>query len=162
MKQIYDVKDKRALKRLVNSKRFIEYPKIFLSNTCKVKVNADDWLRADEFTICSKTKILPKRIYIYGKKTQNHIEEDNLYLNYWMKVFFKTVEKGKLFKHDFEKSNSKLELTIGIPIKFRANAYKLNTWTRLNVIEFLSCLFNIPIEEAEYEQQDLIEQLMAA
>lgn len=109
-----------------------------------------------------KQKYYLKEYIFTVKKTQNHIEEDNLYLNYWMKVFFKTVEKGKLFKHDFEKSNSKLELTIGIPIKFRANAYKLNTWTRLNVIEFLSCLFNIPIEEAEYEQQDLIEQLMAA
>ena len=82
--------------------------------------------------------------------------------NWKPKEFDKIDKDFNEYKYDFEKSNSKLELTIGIPIKFRANAYKLNTWTRSNVIEFLSCLFNIPIEESEYEQQDLIEQMMVA
>ena len=161
MIQEYDVKDKRAIKRLQNSKRFLEYPNMFLSNTCKVKVNADEYLVADEFTIYCKSRILPKKIYIYGKKTEQE-EEDNLYLNYWMEVFLKTIENGKLCKYEFKKSNSKVELTIGIPLKLRLQAYSYRSWNRGNIIEFLSCLFNIPVEETEYEQQDFIEQMLVA
>ncbi len=68
MIQEYDVKDKRAIKRLQNSKRFLEYPNMFLSNTCKVKVNADEYLVADEFTIYCKSRILPKKYIFMGKK----------------------------------------------------------------------------------------------
>ena len=82
---------------------------------------------------------------MYGKKGRND-NADNLYLNYWLKVFLKTVEKGNLYKNDFEKSNSKIELCIGLPFLFRYQAFKNSTWTRENIIEFLSCLFDTYIE----------------
>ena len=74
----------------------------------------------------------------------------------------KTIENGKLCKYEFKKSNSKVELTIGIPLKLRYQAYYHRNWNRGNIIEFLSCLFNIPVEETEYEQQDFIEQMLVA
>lgn len=157
----YNVKDKKVKKKLEGSKRFMKYPNMFLSNTCKVKVNADDYLIADDFTIYCKAKILPKKIYIYGKKTKPQ-EENNLYLNYWMEVFFKTIENGNLCKQDFKKCTSKAELTIGIPSRLRFHAYHYRSWNRANIIEFLSCLFNIPVEETNYEQQDFIEQMLVA
>lgn len=84
-----------------------------------------------------------------------------MYLNYWLKIFLKTVEKGNLFKQDFEKSDSKIELCIGLPYRFRSDAFKYNTWTRNNIIQFLSCLFDIHIEEAEYKQEDFLEELVS-
>ena len=97
---------------------------------------------------------------MYGKKGRND-NANNLYLNYWLKVFLKTVERGNLYKNDFEKSNSKIELCIDLPFKFRYLAFNCNSWSRNNIIEFLSCLFDIYIEEAQYEQQDLFEELVA-
>ena len=105
----YDVQNKRDVKKLYHSKRFPKYPDMFLSNTCQIRVNPDELLKQDEFVICSKSKILPKKIYLYGKKT-NHQEENNIYLNYWTNIFLKTVEKGSLDKYDFNKSDSKLEM----------------------------------------------------
>ena len=78
-----------------------------------------------------------------------------------MKIFLKTVEKGNLYKYDFEKSDSKIELCIGLPLVFRYEAYNYNSWKRENIIEFLSCLFDTYLEESEYEQQDLFEELAA-
>ena len=158
----YDVKDKKRIKMLYQSNRFPKYPDSQLGNYCRVKINKDDYLREDEFTIYCKAKILPRKIYIYGKKRRQRREDNNLYLNYWMEVFLKTIENGKLYKLDFEKSTSKSELTIGLPYDLRENAYRYNNWNRGNIIEFLSCLFNMPVEETVYEQQDFIEQLLVA
>lgn len=157
----YDVQNKRDVKKLYHSKRFPKYPDMFLSNTCQIRVNPDELLKQDEFVICSKSKILPKKIYLYGKKT-NHQEENNIYLNYWTDIFLKTVEKGSLYKYDFNKSDSKLEMCIGLPLKYRGAAFRYKTWTRENIIMFLNCLFDVEIEETNYEQQDLFENLMAA
>lgn len=158
----FNVQDRRAIKRLYNSGRFPKYPDMFLSDTCKVKVNNDDYLFNDEFTIKSKYRILPRKIYLYGKKTRGVNTENNLYLNYWLKTFLNTVESGNLYKQEFEKSDSKIELTIGLPIEYRANAFNRKRWTRKNVIAFLSCLFDNTLEEINYEQQDLLESLLAA
>ena len=38
----FNVKDKRDVKKLTNSKRFPRYPKMFLRNTCEVRINADE------------------------------------------------------------------------------------------------------------------------
>lgn len=158
----YDISDKRTIKKLSNSKRFLKYPDMFLNNVCQVRVNKDDALCLDEFTIRSKNKILPRKIYLYGKKT-NDIEEENcLYLNYWMQIFMKTLENGYLYKHDFEKSNSKLELTIGLPLRYRLKAFNNRTWSRNDVIQFLSCLFDSELKEETYEQQDLLECILIA
>ena len=158
----YDVKDKKRLKMLYYSKRFTKYPDYYLSNYCRVKVNSDDYLIKDEFTIYSKSKILPRKIHIYGKKRKRGFDEDNLYLNYWMEIFLKTIESGKMIKSDFEKSSSKAELAIGLPLDIRSIAFKRKKWTRANIIEFISCLFDMPVEESGYEQQDLFEELLAA
>lgn len=162
MKCKYDLSDKRAIKKLSSSKRFLKYPDMFLNTTCQVRVNGDDGLRQDEFIIRSKNKILPRKIYIYGKKTIEESEEECLFLNYWMQIFFKTVEKGYLYKHDFEKSNSKLELTIGLPYKYREKAFGGRIWSRNNIIQFLCCLFDSELKEENYEQQDLLEFLLSA
>ena len=157
----FNVEDKREVVKLNNSKRFPKYPTMFLNNTCQVRVNKDDYLTEELFTIHSKYRILPRKIYLYGKKTR-YSEEDNIYLNYWLSIFLKTVEKGKLCKYDFEKSNSKLELCIGLPLNYREKAFRGNTWTKKDVIGFLSCLFDTEIEEADYEQQDFFENLLVA
>lgn len=157
----FNIEDKREIVKLNNSKRFLKYPTMFLNNTCQVRVNKDDYLKEEQFTINCKYRILPRKIYLYGKKTR-YSEEDNIYLNYWLSIFLKTVEKGKLCKYDFEKSDSKLELCIGLPLGFREKAFKYNTWTKEDIIGFLSCLFDTVIEEADYEQQDLLESLLVA
>ncbi len=159
MKLKYNMEDLKDIKKLDYSKRFLKYPDMFLGKNCEVKINGDDFFRADSFIICCKKKVLPRRIYIYGKKGRDY-DSDNLYLNYWLKVFLRTVEKGNLFKQNFEKSDSKIELCIGLPYKFRRDAFR-RTWTRKNIIEFLSCLFDTYIEEAEYKQEDFFEQLVA-
>ena len=51
MQYKYNVQDEREIKKLSNSKRFSKYPTMFLSNTCVVRVNKDDCLQEDEFTI---------------------------------------------------------------------------------------------------------------
>ena len=155
----FNVKDKRDVKKLTNSKRFPRYPNMFLRNTCEVRINADECLKEDKFTLYSKSNNLPRKIYLYGKKTKSN-EESDIYLNYWLNIFLKTVEEGNLCKYDFKKSDSKLELCIGLPLKYRAVAFKYKNWTRKNVIDFLSCLFDCKLEEADYEQQDLLENLM--
>lgn len=157
----YNVKDKREMKKLCNSKRFPKYPGMFLSKTCQVRVNGDDSLRTDSFSICCKYRILPRKIFLYGKKTKP-IEENDIFLNYWMGVFFETIEEGNLHKYDFSKSNSKVELCIGLPLRYRTKAFHYKVWTRENVLEFLSCLFNCEIKEADFEQQDLFESMIAA
>ncbi len=158
-----NVKDKRAIKRLYNSKRFKKYPDMFLSNTCTVRVNADDALNADEFIISSKYRILPRKIYLYGKKARRNLENNNnLYCNYWLDIFFKTIEEGNICKYDFEKADSIMELSIGLTREFRMIAFNHRTWTRQNIITFLSCLFNNELEEVCYEQADLLESLYVA
>ena len=162
MEYQFNIQDKRAIQRLLFSNRFQKYPDMFLNTTCRVRVNGDDGLRADEFTIRSKYRILPRKIYLYGKKTRNIEEQNNLYLNYWLNIFLHTVEHGNLCKADFEKSDSKYELTIGLPLKYRLQAFSYRQWNRQNVISFLSCLFDNNLEEANYEQQDLFENLLVA
>ena len=148
MEYKFSVQDSKAIKRLIYSSRFPKYPDIFLNKTCKVRVNGDEGLMTDEFTIKSKYRILPRKIYIYGKKTLN--------------IFLNTVESGNLCKADFKKSNSKAELTIGLPLKYRLEAFSHRNWSRKNIILFLSCLFDNDIEEVNYEQQDLFEDLLVA
>lgn len=159
MKLQYDVNNKKDIYLLERSKRFIKYPEIFLSNTCKVRVNRDDYLSEDEFTIYNKDKVLPRRLYIYGKK--EIYETSNLYLNYWLPIFLKTIQQGHLYKNELEKSNLKFELTIGLPMLFRREAYHHNNWTRENMTEFLSCLFDTQLEETNFQQEDLLESLVA-
>lgn len=162
MKCRYDVSDKRIIKKLNNSKTFFKYPDMFLNNTCQVKVNGDDELYQDEFIIRSKNKILPRKIYIYGKKTIERIEDDCLFLNYWMPIFLRTVEKGFLYKQNFEKSDSKLELTIGLPLNYRKKAFGGRYWNRNDVIQFIGCLLDSELKEENYEQQDLLEIILSA
>lgn len=158
----YDISDKRVIKKLSSSKRFLKYPDMFLNTSCQVRVNGDDMLYQDEFIIRSKNKILPRKIYIYGKKTVEESEEECLFLNYWMQIFFKTVENGYLYKRDFDKSNSKLELAIGLPYKYRKKAFNGRIWSRNNIIQFLCCLFDGELKEENYEQQDLLEFILSA
>lgn len=157
----FNVQDKREVKKLINSKRFPKYPSMFLKNTCEVRVNPDDGLNKDKFILHSKTCNLPRKIFIYGKKTIRE-EENDIYLNYWLDVFLKTVETGRLCKYDFDKSDSKLELCIGLPYEYRIYAFKYEQWKRKNIVEFLSCLFDCDLEILDYEQQDLLDNLMVA
>ena len=160
--QKYNVLDKHTKYKLSYSKRFTKYPDIFLSNTCTVKVNPDDCLLEDEFIIQTKNAVLPRKIYVYGKKGEGYGLEDNIYLNYWLPVFLKTIEKGYLVKNDFEKVTSNAELSIGLSSKYRKESFKYNSWTRNNIIDFLSCLFGIDLLEGNYQQQDLLEEFTMA
>lgn len=159
--QKYNVNDKHLKVKLLQSKRFTKYSDYFLSNTCTVRVNADDFFIGDEFVIQCKNKILPRRIYLYGKKNTSPVD-DCIYLNYWLPVFLNTVEEGYLVKNDFEKSNSSMELAIGLPLEYRKSAFNCTRWSRNSIIEFLSCLFNIELREADFEQQDLLENFANA
>ena len=161
MQYEFNIQDKRDLKKIEFSKRFIKYPEMFLNETCLVRVNNDDFLKKCEFTIRSKLKILPRKILIYGKGTGSS-QDDDLFLNYWSKVFFKTVESGKLCKYDCPTCSSKLEMCIGLPYRYRKNAFNGTEWSKNDLINFLSCLFDNELEEADFEQQDFLEELMVA
>lgn len=158
-----NIKDRNLIEKLSllqESGELKKYPLGLLRYNCTVKVNPDDYLKADEFMICSSYSNLPRNIYLYGKG-DNYNSEDNIYLNYWLDVFFKTIENGKIYPQQFDKSQSKFELTIGISRVFREKAYSYNTWTRKNIIEFLSCLLDTNLEEANYQQEDLLEEMAA-
>lgn len=138
---------------------FKKYPTSMLRNSARVRVNRDSYLVEDDFIIVSPYCNLPREIYIYGKNTGS-TGEDNIFLNYWMPVFLNTVENGYLNCENFKKSTSKYEMTIGLPYSYRSKAYTCN-WKRDNIIEFLSCLFNVRLEQANYQQEDMLD-LMAA
>ena len=161
MAREYNVNDINVKKRLEKSKVFKKYLDFFLSNTCKIRVNNDDFLTSDQFTILTKKRVLPRRIYLFGKKTESN-KENNIYLNYWMDIFLKTIENGYLTKFEFKKSKLENELTIGVPLKFRQSAFNYSNWNRENIVSFLSCLFNTEIELVEYEQQDLMDNFLVA
>lgn len=145
------------LEKLDKDGEFKKYPGNRLSSSSLVRVNPDDYLTGDEFFIVSPYCNLPREIYLYGKRGAS---DDAIYLNYWMNVFLKSIETGNLIYDRFNKSDSPNELTIGIPYNFRMNAFR-RTWNRQDVIQFLSCLFDIRLEEACYQQQDILD-LMAA
>ena len=157
---INDENIKDELKSLQESGELKKYPIALLRNNCTVRVNPDDYLKSDEFIIISSYSNLPRNIYIYGKGRQTY-SGDDIYLNYWLYIFLKTIEKGEIYPHQFEKSQLKFELAIGISNEFRAKAYQYNTWSRNNIIEFLSCLFDTKLEEVTYQQEDLLETMVA-
>ena len=47
----YNVENEREMKKLTFSKRFTKYPDMFLTNSCEVKVNPDDFLQENSFII---------------------------------------------------------------------------------------------------------------
>lgn len=147
------------LSMLNDAGEFKRYPTSMLRNNARVRVNHDSYLEEDDFIIVSPYFNLPREIYIYGKKTRSS-DEDSIYLNYWMPVFLNTVENGTLNYGQFEKSFSKYEMTIGLPYLYRCKAYG-NSWQRENIIEFLSCLFNVKLEQANYQQEDLLDLMVA-
>ena len=159
----FNIEDQRDVIKLKNSKRFPKYPNEILSNICEVKVNGDEYLKEDEFLIKSKYNILPKKIFIYGKKsTRNSQSNDNLYTNYWLEIFLKTIEKGLLCKYDLNKNNSASTLEIGLTFDFRRYAFNHIVWTRDKIIKYLSCLFGNTLEEADFKQEDFIENILVA
>lgn len=162
----YDVCKKNILKRLSNaneSGKFKKYPDFLLGKTCLVKVNGDDYLKQEDFIIKADFPILPRSIVIYGKKHKpGENDSDNIYFNYWMETFLKTIETGIIYKRKFKKSTNKNELTIGLPIMFRLNAFNSCTWSKDNIIKFLSCLFGIEIQESYFHQQIFLDFDLAA
>ncbi len=151
----------KRLNKLNESGEFRKYPSIFLRNSCRVRVNADDYLIEDEFFISSPYMNLPREIYVYGKKLTKSNDENNIYMNYWLEVFLQTIEKGYICPKQFKKSTNHYELAIGIPFQYRRMAFSATRWTRSNIVEFLSCLFGTKLQEANYQQQDLLELMVA-
>lgn len=150
----------RKLKKLDESGEFRKYPSLFLRNSCRVRVNKDDYLKEDEFFISSPYMNLPREIYVYGKKSKRN-DENNIYINYWLEIFLKTIENGYICPNHFKKTTNKYELAIGIPYQYRRMAFSASNWTRSNIVEFLSCLFGTKLQEANYQQQDLLELMVA-
>ena len=77
-----NVKSKKIFEKLNTlneSGEFKKYPGSMLRNNSIVRVNPDDYLMADEFFIVSPYCNLPKKIYLYGKRSSN---DDNIFLNY--------------------------------------------------------------------------------
>lgn len=151
----------KRLNKLNESGEFRKYPSIFLRNSCRVRVNKDDYLTEDEFFISSPYMNLPREIYLYGKKLTKSNDENNIYMNYWLDIFLKTIEKGYICPKQFKKSTNHYELAIGIPFQYRRMAFSATRWTRSNIVEFLSCLFGTKLQEANYQQQDLLELMVA-
>lgn len=162
----FDVSKGNVLKRLNNANEsgsFIKYPDFLLGKTCLVKVNGDDYLKQEEFMIRADFPILPRSIMIYGKKHKpGENDKDNIYLNYWLEIFLKTIECGKITNRLFKKSLSKNELAIGLPLTFRMNAFNCYTWGKEDIIKFLSCLFGIEIQESYFHQQIFLDYDLAA
>lgn len=162
----YDVSKKNIIKRLNNaneSGKFKKYPDFLLGRTCLVRVNGDDFLSKEEFMIKADFSILPRSIVIYGKKHKpSEDDTDNIYLNHWMEIFLKTIECGKIYNKQFKRSTNKNELTIGLPLMFRLNAFNGATWSKEDIIKFLSCLFGIEIQESYFHQQVFLDYDLAA
>lgn len=162
----YDVSKKNIIKRLNSANEsgsFKKYPDILLGRTCLVKVNGDDYLKKEEFMIRADYSILPRSIVVYGKKHKTgENDTDNIYLNYWMEIFLKTIEHGIISKRLFKRNTIKNELTIGLPFMFRLNAFDSCTWSKENIIKFLSCLFGMEIEESCFHQQIFLDYDLAA
>ena len=157
---IKDNKFDDKLNQLLENEELKKYHTILLTNSCRVRVNPDDYLMTEDFILVSPYFNLPRSIYIYGKAEETN-SEDNIYLNYWFDVFSKTIEKGNIIPQQFKKSEIKYELTIGLSKEFRGRAYNYNTWDKNNIIEFLCCLFNSTLQEAKFQQQDLLDQMVA-
>ena len=151
----------KRLNKLNESGEFRKYPSIFLRNSCRVRVNKDDYLTEDEFFISSPYMNLPREIYLYGKKLTKSNDENNISINYWLDIYLKTIEKGYICPKQFKKSTNHYELAIGIPFQYRRMAFSATRWTRSNIVEFLSCLFGTKLQEANYQQQDLLELMVA-
>ena len=162
----YDVSKKNIIKRLYRaneSGKFKKYPDFLLGKTCLVKVNGDDCLVQEEFMIRADFAILPRSIVVYGKKhKQGEDDTNNIYLNYWLEIFLKTIECGKMQNRVFKKTANKNELAIGLPIMFRLNAFNGASWTKKDIIRFLSCLFGIEIQESYFHQQIFLDYDLAA
>ncbi len=162
----YDVSKKNIIRRLNNaneSGKFKKYPDFLLGKTCLVKVNGDDFLKKEEFMIKADYPVLPRSIVVYGKKHKpSEDDTDNIYINYWMEIFLKTIECGKIQNRQFKRSANKNELTIGLPLMFRMNAFNSCIWSKANVIKFLSCLFGIEIQESYFHQQIFLDYDLAA
>ena len=142
---------------------FLHSKGIAPENALIVKVNGDDYLKQEEFMIRADFPILPRSIVIYGKKhKQGENDKDNIYLNYWLEIFLKTIECGKMTNRLFKKSLSKNELAIGLPLTFRMNAFNCYTWGKEDIIKFLSCLFGIEIQESYFHQQIFLDYDLAA
>lgn len=162
----YDVSKKNIRKKLNianESGKFKKYPDFLLGKTCLVKVNGDDCLIQEEFMIRADFPILPRSIVVYGKKHRpSEDDTDNIYLNYWLEIFLKTIECGKIHNRLFKKSTNKNELAIGLPFMFRLNAFNGASWSKENIIRFLSCLFGIEIQESYFHQQIFLDYDLAA
>lgn len=159
----FNIENARDVIKLKNSKRFPKYPNKFLCNICEVIVNGDEYLRKDEFLIKSKYNILPRKIFIYGKKSNRYDKiYDNLYTNYWLEIFLKTIEKGILCKYDVNKGNPTTTLEIGLTFNFRSLAFNHTPWTRQDIIKYLSCMFGNNLEEVDFKQEDFIDNMLVA
>ena len=60
----YNVNDINVKKRLEKSKVFKKYPDFFLSNTCKIRVNNDDFLTGEYIYLVKKQNQIKKIIFI--------------------------------------------------------------------------------------------------
>lgn len=160
----FDVSNKNLMKRLTKANetgRFKEYPKYLLDNTCIVKVNRDDYLTGDEFMIISDTYVLPRCIRIYGKKHKAGTnDQDNIYFNYWLEIFTKTIQSGYICKNNFNKSMP-TDLAIGLSMTFRMNSFQYSNWNKEKIIKFLGCLFGTNIKESNYYQPNVLELMVA-
>lgn len=160
----FDVSNKNLMKRLIRANetgKFKEYPKYLMDNTCIVKVNKDDYLLEDEFMISSDDYILPRCIRIYGKKHKAGTnDQDNIYFNYWIETFTKTIQNGNICKNNFNKSMA-TDLAIGLTMTFRMDSFHYSNWNREKIIKFLTCLFGTNIKESNYYQPNVLELMVA-
>lgn len=128
-----------------------------LGHTAVVEVNPDDFMPPYfKFELTSSKPILPPHIVIYGK---GNGLDDALYVNFWLPIFAKTVEKGGLEYYQPERWGTDI-LCIGLPCEFRRVHIAYNI---ARVMDFTTALFGgkacgVKVVETE----DLREQLPQA
>lgn len=106
-----------------------------LGHTAVVEVNPDDFMPPYfKFELTSSKPILPPHIVIYGKGGSL---DDALYVNFWLPIFAKTVEKGGLEYYQPERWSANV-LCVGLPRQYR---FMNINFDPQRLIEFAIALF---------------------
>ena len=121
-------------------RKYLKYPKVFLTDTCKVVVKGNQFLEQNSFTIKSNKRTLPRTIFLFAKENQ---DISILSTNFWCPIFLSTIEDGYL-KSDPD--NETVTMRIGLSNEY-LGMNKGNKWTKDKIIKFIECLFHVIIED---------------
>lgn len=133
-----NVSDLNVLSKLSkanNENKYLKYPKLFLSNKCKVIIENNCFFKKQTFYVTSTKKNLPRTIFLYV----SNLRANEICTNYWTNTLVNNLEQGYLKKK--ERGIISLDtMQIGLSKQYlkKCNGDK---WTKEKITEFIECLF---------------------